>query len=70
LIGDPLHVRAVKRHGATTREAAFRISAIQHHDPWLDPTFQAEVTAHIDAVAQASGHSFTTGPRGFSILAS
>jgi DNA repair photolyase len=70
LIGDPLHVRAVKRHGATTREQAFRISAANHHDQWLDPEVQAEATARIAAVARAAGHSFTTGPRGFSILAS
>jgi DNA repair photolyase len=70
LIGDPLHVRAVKRHGATTREQAFRISAANDHDQWIDPAFQSEVTARIAAVAHAAGHSFTTGPRGFSILAS
>ncbi len=70
LIGDPLHVRAVKRHGATTREQAFRISAAHEHDQWLDPAYQYQVTARIAAVARAAGHSFTTGPRGFSILAS
>ncbi|MGH9594325.1 MAG: radical SAM protein [Bryobacteraceae bacterium] len=70
LIGDPLHVRAVKRHGATTREQAFRISAANHHSEWFDPQFQADITARISAVAQTAGHGFTTGPRGFSILAS
>jgi DNA repair photolyase len=70
LIGDPLHVRAVKRHGATTREHAFRISSANGHDQWLDPDFQASVTVRIAAVARAAGHTFTTGPRGFSILAS
>src|SRR5580700_8508425 len=39
LIGDPLHVRAVKRHGATTREAAFRVSSANGFDAWLDPSF-------------------------------
>jgi DNA repair photolyase len=70
LIGDPLHVRAVKPRGATTREQAFRISAANCHDQWLDPEFQSELTARIAAVARAVGHTFTTGPRGFSILAS
>jgi len=70
LIGDPLHVRAVKRHGATTREAAFRISAAQGHDAWLQPAFQEEVVERINAAARAVGFTFTTGPRGFSMLAS
>jgi len=70
LIGDPLHVRAVKRHGATTREAAFRISEANGHTAWHDPGFQQETVERIDAVARAAGFTFTTGPRGFSILAS
>lgn len=70
LIGDPLHMRAVKLRGATTREAAFRVSAAQGHEAWLDPAFQAEIVSRIDRAARASGHRFTTGPRGFSILAS
>ena len=70
LIGDPLHVRAVKLRGATTREAAFRVSAVHGYEAWLDPAFQAEVVSRIDHAARASGHRFTTGPRGFSILAS
>lgn len=70
LIGDPLHVRAVKRHGATTREQAFRISAVNSHDPWFDPAFQSEIVERIATVARGAGHNFTTGPLGFSILAS
>ena len=69
LIGDPLHVRAVKQRGATTREAAFRIAEAQGHEAWLDPDFQVEVAARINRVARAAGHSFATGPRGFAKLA-
>jgi DNA repair photolyase len=69
LIGDPLHIRATKRHGATTREAAFRISAAQGHSDCLDAAHQARVVEQIDAVARASGFTFTTGPRGFARLA-
>jgi DNA repair photolyase len=69
LIGDPLHVRETKRHGATTREAAFRIAAKNHHEPWLDASFQAEVVARIEHAAAAMGHSFATGPLGFARLA-
>jgi len=69
LIGDPLHVRAVKRHGATTREAAWRISAVHGFNAWHDPAFQDEIVDRIQAVARATGFEFTTGPRGFAKLA-
>lgn len=69
LIGDPLHVRATKRHGATTREAAFKISAVQGHESYFDASHQARVVEQIDAFARGAGFSFTTGPRGFARLA-
>jgi DNA repair photolyase len=69
LIGDPLHIRATKRHGATTREAAFKISAVHHHDEWLDAANQARVVEQIDRIAREAGFTFTTGPRGFARLA-
>jgi DNA repair photolyase len=69
LIGDPLHVRAVKRHGATTREAAFRVSSANGFDVWLDPSFQTSIAERIQRVARAAGRNFTVGPRGFAILA-
>jgi DNA repair photolyase len=69
LIGDPLHIRETKKHGATTREAAFKISAAHGHDPWLDAAHQATVVEQIDRVARDAGFSFTTGPAGFARLA-
>jgi DNA repair photolyase len=69
LIGDPLHVRAVKRHGATTREAAFQIARVQQHQSWLDADFQATIVERIDAEARRHGFRFETGPAGFSRLA-
>ncbi len=69
LIGDPLHIRATKRHGATTREAAFQISAVHRHDEWLDAANQARVVEQIDCIAREAGFTFTTGPRGFARLA-
>ncbi|MBZ5603545.1 MAG: radical SAM protein [Acidobacteriia bacterium] len=68
LIGDPLHVRATKRHGATTREAAFRISEVQGHGEWLDAAFQAEAVERIASAARKLGFGFDTGPRGFAKL--
>lgn len=69
IVADPLHVRAVKKHGATTREAAVRISA--HHDfsIWLDPVFQAEVIQRMTAIANQSGRRMAAGTEGFGWLA-
>ena len=69
LIGDPLHVRAVKPRGATTREAGFRVSAANDYGAWLDPVFQAGIVAQIDRAARRLGHTFETGTRGFGRLA-
>lgn len=68
LIGDALHVRAVKRHGATTREAALRISARHGFLEWHDPAFQASVIARIRGAAAAQGRQFGVGEEGFSWL--
>ena len=69
LIGDPLHVRAVKPRGATTRDAAYRISAVHGHNAWLDAEFQARLVDRIDRAAREIGFSFETGPGGFAKLA-
>lgn len=69
LIGDPLHVRSVKPRGATTREAAFRISEVQGFSEWLDPEFQHRMITRMREAARQSGRNFTTGPEGFSLLA-
>jgi DNA repair photolyase len=65
LIGDALHVRAVKPHGATTREAAIAIS--EHHglSDWLEPAFQKDVAARIARACTNAGRQFGTGPEGF-----
>ena len=69
LIGDPLHVRAVKRRGATTREAALRIGEAHGFTAWHDPDFQNDVVERIASVARAAGCRFTTVPAGFAVLA-
>jgi DNA repair photolyase len=69
LIGDALHVRGVKPRGATTREAAIRISEIRAHGAWLDPAYQSRVVEEIEDAARAAGLTFTTGPAGFALLA-
>jgi DNA repair photolyase len=69
IIADPLHVRAVKRSGATTRDAA--VSICGHHGwaEWLDPAFQRDILAAMAAAAKAAGRAFGHGPRGFGLLA-
>jgi DNA repair photolyase len=69
LIGDPLHVRAVKRTGATTRAAAWTISRRHGFEQWLDASFQTEVIERIRLTAETFGRRFATGPEGFSWLA-
>jgi DNA repair photolyase len=69
LIGDPLHIRSAKPRGATTREAAFRVSAAHRHQQWFEAEFQAEIVERIQAAARALGHRFGTGPSGFATLA-
>jgi len=69
IIADPLHVRAVKRHGATTREAAIEISRRREFSAWLDPEFQAAVVERIGRVVTNAGRRFATGTEGFRWLA-
>jgi hypothetical protein len=65
IIGDPLHVRSVKPHGATTRDAAYAISRKHGFEAWLDDAFQAEMVERIGRVVRQAGRRFATGPEGF-----
>ncbi len=69
LVGDPLHVRATKPNGATTRDAAAKIAAVHGHGEWFDPEFQEAVVERIDRAARTMGRRFRTGPKGFGWLA-
>ena len=69
LIGDPLHIRASKPRGATTREQAVHISHFRGFEPWHDVAFQTEVVNRVKAAAKRMGHRFDIGPAGFSRLA-
>jgi DNA repair photolyase len=68
VIADPLHVRAVKRSGATTREAAISICERHGWDDWLDPAFQRALLARMADTARAAGREFGHGPAGFGLL--
>ncbi len=69
LIGDPLHVRSVKRHGATTREAARKVGATHGHMRWFEPDHQQRVVDEISETAKTYGRRFGVGPEGFGWLA-
>ena len=69
IIGDPFHVRAVKKCGATTRDAGLRISRAQSFSEWHDPAFQASVVDKMRQKAAAAGRQFATGPQAFGWLA-
>ena len=68
IVGDPLHIRAVKPRGATTRAAAFAISERHGDSAWLDAEFQASAVARIRHVVHQAGRRFATGPEGFQWL--
>jgi DNA repair photolyase len=69
IICDPFHVRAVKKHGATTRNAALRISRARSFTEWHDPAFQKAVTERMRRRAEAAGRRFATGTEAFAWLA-
>jgi DNA repair photolyase len=69
IIGDPFHVRAVKKCGATTRDAGVRISRAQGFTEWHDPAFQTAVTERMRQKAEAAGRRFATGAAAFGWLA-
>jgi DNA repair photolyase len=70
IIGDALHVRSVKPHGATTRDAAVRISRKHGFAEWLDGACQTEMAERIGRVVRQAGRRFATGPEGFRWLTS
>ena len=69
ILGDPLHVRAVKRHGATTRAQAERVSAVHGYARWHEPAFQEQIVAQIGARIRAAGREFAVGSEAFRWLA-
>jgi DNA repair photolyase len=69
LIGDPFHIRATKKSGATTRQAAHRISAVRGFHAWHDAAWQREIVRIMQDRAQAAGRRFAVGPEAFARLA-
>ena len=69
IVADPFHVRAVKTSGATTREAAHRISQKRAYIKWHEPEFQREIVERMRDRAARAGRRFGTGTRAFAWLA-
>ena len=69
IVADPFHVRAVKRAGATTRDAAIAICVRHGWNEWLDPMFQRSIIDRMAALANANGRKFGHGAAGFGLLA-
>jgi len=69
IIADPFHVRAVKSSGATTRDAALRISERRRYHSWHEPAFQAAIIESMRSHALCAGRRLGTGPRAFGWLA-
>jgi DNA repair photolyase len=68
IVTDPFHIRATKRSGATTRDAAIAICEHRGWNEWLDPAFQRAILARMAAHAKAAGRAFGHGPAGFGLL--
>ncbi len=68
IIADPFHVRAVKRSGATTRDAAIATCRRHGWEEWLDPEFQASVLETMETTASRAGRRFGHGSAGFGML--
>ena len=69
IVSDPLHVRAVKPSGATTREAAISICNRYGWNDWLDPGFQRAILERMADAAAKTCREFGYGPAGFGLLA-
>ncbi|MBS1826323.1 MAG: radical SAM protein [Acidobacteria bacterium] len=68
VVGDPLHLRETKRHGATTREQAFRIAQKHQHEPWFQSAFQSRIVEQMKQHAAQRGRAFAVGPEAFTWL--
>lgn len=69
LIADPLHVRAVKPRGATTRETALKVATRVGDEAWLRPADQQRALRRIASAAEAAGRRLVVGEQGFATLA-
>lgn len=65
IVCDPFHTRQTKKQGATTREAALKISEHHGFKQWHEPDFQAELVERMRTIAQRAGRRFGIGTEAF-----
>jgi DNA repair photolyase len=68
ILCDPLHTRTAKPRGATTRDAAMRISERHGLEHWHDDAFQRFTVARMQDRADKACRRFATGPAAFRFL--
>jgi DNA repair photolyase len=68
VLGDPLHIRATKKRGATTREAALAILRKYDSEQWAEADFQAAAVEQLKEELRARGREFAVGPPAFQWL--
>ena len=68
ILCDPLHTRASKPRGATTRDTAVRISERYGLQHWHDPEFHRFTVERMRDRATRAGRRFATGPAAFRFL--
>ncbi len=68
VIADPLHTRALKPSGATTRPQALQVSRKNGFEQWHEPPFQKCVLDALRLHVEASGRMFGVGEDGFRML--
>ena len=59
----------MKRHGATTRAEAERVSEVRGFEQWHEPAFQREIVERIGERVRAAGRQFAIGTEAFRWLA-
>jgi DNA repair photolyase len=65
VIGDPFHIRATKKSGATTRQTALEVLSKYESLEWVDAEFQSGLVEQLRKEFAARGREFATGPAAF-----
>ena len=68
VIADPLHSRAGKPFGATTRPEGMRVSEVRGFEEWHSPPFQETVLGQIRGRVESAGRLLGVGEAGFRLL--
>jgi DNA repair photolyase len=67
-LGDPLHIRATKPRGATTRQVALDILRKFDALEWANAAFQSRAVEELKNELESRGRRFAAGPEAFRCL--